>query len=173
MEQRNINHHSMIKKHLVSGLCFVVLFSCNNQQNPAQQPNNMDNDSVAARVITGSLSGEYCYAYTHNKDSVLLHVEIGDSVVSGSLSYNLYEKDKNNGTIKGIIKGDTILADYVFMSEGMQSVREVAFLVTDSTAKEGYSEMTDRNNKTIFIKPEKITFDSSFILSKKDCLPKN
>ena len=150
----------------------AVLCACNNQQNPAKQPNKMENDSIAARVLTGSLLGEYCYGYTNKKDSVFLNAKITDSAVTGNLYYNFYEKDKNNGTINGKMKGDTLMADYTFMAEGMQSVREVAFILTDSTAKEGYGEMIEKNNKMIFANPVKITFDKSFILSKKECSEK-
>jgi hypothetical protein len=162
----------MKKVTLFTIIIIAFLFSCNNQQNPAKQPNKMENDSVAARVLTGSLLGEFCYGYTNKKDSVFLTATIGDSSVTGNLSYNFYEKDKNNGTINGKMKGDTLMADYTFMAEGMQSVRQVAFLLTDSTAKEGYGEMTEKNNKMIFTSPAKIAFDKSFVLSKKECLEK-
>ncbi len=161
-----------MKKEMFSLLIVVLLFSCNNQKNPAQQPNQMENDSIAARVLTGSLLGEYSYGYTNKKDSVLLHANIGDSALTGNLYYNLYEKDKNSGTITGKMKGDTLTADYTFMSEGNQSVREVAFLLTDSTAKEGYGEMMEKNNKMVFINLAKIKFDNSFVLSKKECSEK-
>lgn len=159
----------MKKRIFTSVISIAFLFSCNNEKNPAKQPNQMENDSIAARVLTGSLLGEFCYSYTNKKDSVLLHANIGDSAVSGNLYYNFYEKDKNNGTITGKMKGDTLLANYTFMSEGKQSVREVAFLLTDSTAKEGYGEMMQQNDKMIFKHPAKISFDKSFILSKEDC----
>jgi hypothetical protein len=162
----------MKKACLFSVLIIAFLVSCNNQQNPAQQPNNMDNDSVAARVTTGSLLGKYCYGYTNKKDSVFLQADVSDSTVTGNLSYNFYEKDKSNGTITGKMRGDTLLADYTFMAEGMQSVRQVAFMLTDSTAKEGYGEMTELNNKMIFSNPAAITFDKSFMLSKKECSEK-
>ena len=70
------------------------------------------------------------------------------------------------------MKADTLIADYTFMSEGTQSVREVAFLLTDSTAKEGYGDMTEKNNKMVFIKLAKIKFDRSFVLSKQACTSK-
>ena len=73
-----------MKKEILSLLVVAFLFSCNNEQNPAKQPNQMDNDSVAARVLTGSLLGEYCYGYTNKKDSVLFHANIGDSAVTGN-----------------------------------------------------------------------------------------
>jgi len=144
-------------------------FPATTNKNPAKQPNQMENDSIAARVLTGSLLGEFCYSYTNKKDSVLLHANVGDSAVTGNLYYNFYEKDKNNGTITGKMKGDTLLADYTFMSEGKQSVREVAFLLTDSTAKEGYGEMIEKNNKMIFANPKNVSFNNSFILIKGNC----
>jgi hypothetical protein len=158
-----------MNKGIFSLLVLAFLFSCKNEQNPAKQPNQMENDSIAARVLTGSLLGEFCYSYTNKKDSVLLHANISDSAVSGNLYYNFYEKDKNNGTITGKMKGDTLLANYTFTSEGKQSVREVAFLLTDSTAKEGYGEMLQQNDKMIFKNSHNISFTNSFLLYKQKC----
>ncbi len=129
----------------------------------------MENDSIAARVLTGSLLGEFCYGYANKKDSVFLHANIGDSSVTGNLYYNFYEKDKNSGSITGKMEGDTLIANYTFMSEGKSSVREVAFLLTDSTAKEGYGEMQQQNDKMIFINAHHISFNNPVILHKQKC----
>jgi len=51
-----------MKKGIFSLLIFALLFSCNNEQNPAKQLNQMENDGIAARVLTGSLLGEFCYS---------------------------------------------------------------------------------------------------------------
>lgn len=160
-------------KEIISAACVAVFLSCNNQKTSSDEPEKIATDSLASKITTGALSGKYCYSYTTKKDSVLLNVDIVDSIVIGNLRYSLYEKDKNNGLIEGKMKGDTLIANYTFMSEGMQSKREVAFLLDDSTAKEGYGEMNEKNNKLIFLKPGNIRFDKSFILMKKECTTKN
>jgi hypothetical protein len=59
------------------------------------------------------------------------------------LTYNIFEKDGNMGSLRGRVIGDTILAAYTFQSEGVTSVREVAFLKKDSILVEGFAPMDE------------------------------
>ena len=69
-----------------------------------------------------------CYAFTKNGDSILMQLNLNGQHANGTLDYNLKEKDRNKGTFNGTMKDDTLIADYTFSSEGMQSVRQVAFV---------------------------------------------
>ena len=146
--------------------CIAILFSCNN--NNTQTNSNQAQDTNQTKPVSG-LTGEYCYSYIKDKDSVMLRIVVADSNVTGKLSYSFYEKDNNDGVINGKLKSDTLLADYTFMSEGKQSVRQVAFLLTDSSAKEGYGEQQEQNGKMIFVRPHRLSFNNSFILFKASC----
>lgn len=141
-----------------------ILFSCN-----SSDISNTSEDSTIANTSVNDLSGSYCYSYIKNKDSITLQISIAGTNVTGKLNYNLFEKDANSGTINGTLKNEMLIADYTFASEGTQSVREVAFLLTDSTAREGYGEMEEKNNRMVFINPAQISFDNSFVLLKEDC----
>ena len=143
----------------------AFLYSCNNQKTPSE---SVEDNSLAEPTST-ALSGEHCYSYIKDKDSITLNIIIADSSVVGKLRYNLYEKDTNDGAINGSLKNDTLLADYKFMSEGKQSVRQIAFLLTDSTAKEGYGEMQEQDSKMIFANPHALSFNNAFTLLKKQC----
>jgi len=147
--------------------CIAILFSCNNKNN-TQTISILPQDSNQAKPVV-SLTGEYCYSYIKDKDSVMLRIVVADSNVTGKLSYNFNEKDNNDGVINGKLKSDTLLADYIFMSEGKKSVRQVAFLLTDSSAKEGYGEQQEQNGKMIFVRPHRLSFNNSFILLKASC----
>ena len=84
----------------------------------------------------------------------------GDSV-SGSLSYNWYEKDDNSGTFKGAVKNDTVIvANYTFQSEGTTSVRQVAFKIKDSILQQGYGELIMKNDTLFFRDVNLIIFDT-------------
>jgi hypothetical protein len=89
--------------------------------------------------------------------------------VNGKLSYNLYGKDKNEGTLIGNMKGDTLIADYTFLSEGISSIREVAFLQKDGTFIEGYGPTTEANGKVSFTDKKTLKFDAKNTLLKVDC----
>jgi hypothetical protein len=113
----------------------VLSASCRNE-NHTQQVTNTD--------TTADASSASCYSYTSGKDTVALHLTMHGNAISGDLIYNFYEKDRNTGTISGSMHGDTLIADYTFMSEGMESVRKVAFLKTGANLLEGHS-MADQS----------------------------
>lgn len=82
-----------------------------------------------------------CYTYVKNKNYVMMKITIINNIVTGDLVYEYYEKDKNSGKISGVMKGDTLFADYTFMSEGLSSVREVAFIKKRGDWIEGYGDV--------------------------------
>jgi hypothetical protein len=112
-----------------------------------------------------------CYAGTNGKDSFFLKMEVFPNVVTGKLNYNFFEKDRNTGDIDGVLKGDTLVADYTFKSEGTTSTRQVAFLIKGDTVVEGYGPMDEKENKMIFTDKSKINF-SGTPLKKIPCVDK-
>ena len=126
------------------------------------------NPPGAAENATDSTTA-YCYSSTRNRDTVLLHINISGEKVQGELEYNLYEKDRNKGTLEGVLKGDTLIADYKFLSEGVESVREVAFLKKGNDLIEGFGEAEEKKGKIMFKDIRALNFDNSFILQKVDC----
>jgi hypothetical protein len=110
-----------------------------------------------------------CYAYRTETDTVRLTLQPTQPTVTGQLAYRYFEKDRNQGTIRGAMHGDTLLADYTFQSEGRQSVREVAFLRRDIGFVEGYGPVTEVQGKTIFKLPRTLHFDAKYTLLPVPC----
>lgn len=110
-----------------------------------------------------------CYEYIKNKDTIKAQIVINDTIVSGDLNYKLFQKDKNTGKIAGTLSGDTIFADYTFMSEGIESVRQVAFLRKNKTLVEGYGESKEIKGKSVFQDTKKLNFTSSLVLTEVTC----
>lgn len=130
---------------------FVILslfiFSCNNETEKA----SAETDTLAVPPLSTEAPTHFCYEYIANQDTVQLELVVGpDDMISGDLLYQLSGKDRNKGTLKGIMHMDTILADYTFMSEGKQSVREITFLRKDSSLTEGYAAMEEADGKLQF-----------------------
>lgn len=154
----------------LSALLILVLTlneSCNeNPKEVAPIVNTSDSTTVENKVSAPVTS---CYAGYSKKDTFKMKVELLDKVVTGTLAYQFYEKDNNKGTLSGIRKGDTLVADYKFMSEGMQSVRQVVFLLKNSTAIEGYGDMEEKNGKMVFKNMASVVFGKGVILKKEDC----
>lgn len=115
-------------------------------------------------------AGDQCYTSRLNGNIVALSFNVNShQEVNGTLSYNITGKDKNEGTIVGNMKGDTLIADYTFSSEGVSSVREVVFLQKDGAFIEGYGDVTDSNDKVTFLDKKKLKFDAKNTLIKSDC----
>lgn len=110
-----------------------------------------------------------CYIYTKNRDTVKLKLNTENEELTGDLSYNLFEKDSNKGTISGEIKGDTILAEYTFDSEGMRSTREVVFLKRDGKLYEGFGDLEEKSGKTVFKNRAQLKFGNAIVLSLTEC----
>ncbi len=156
-----------MKKIFFLGIVTVIVLSCNSGPGETpSEPGTMDSAKPADNKMPATAA---CFAGITGKDTVKLEININDSIVKGNLSYKRYEKDSNTGTIEGTLKGDTLLADYTFMSEGQQSVREIIFLIKDSIAMEGYGNMEEKNGKMIFKNPSQIPFEKGSALHKVAC----
>jgi hypothetical protein len=159
-----------MKKGLVMILTLGTLFSCNRK--PDSTTTASDTNSTPGTTSENSpLTG--CFRFAERKDSAFLHIESADSVVNGTLRFQLFEKDKNEGVFTGKMHGDTLFATYTFMSEGVQSVREVAFLKqTPSGWIEGFGETTERANAMIFRDKSRVDFSKGLNFAKVSC-PEN
>lgn len=110
-----------------------------------------------------------CFTYQMQKDTAWLHLNTDGNSVTGELSYALFEKDKNSGRVAGEMRGDTLVADYTFMSEGVESVREVVFLKKDGGWTEGFGEVTDAAGKMAFKDRSKLDFAKGMHFRPTDC----
>lgn len=114
-------------------------------------------------------AGPQCYAYRSAKDTVRLTLSTMQPTVTGQLSYRYFEKDRNEGTIRGAMHGDTLRAEYTFQSEGVASVREVAFLRRGAGFVEGYGDVIERGGAMVFKQPQTLKFDSTTTLAPVPC----
>jgi hypothetical protein len=114
-------------------------------------------------------AGPQCYAYTTAKDTVRLTLIATQPTVTGQLSYRYFEKDRNEGTIRGNMHGDTLRAEYTFQSEGVASVREVAFVRRGTGFVEGYGDVVERGGAMVFKQPQALKFDSTTTLVPVPC----
>lgn len=131
----------------------AVLSSCNTD--PAKQQTGDTNEVLAVDTTFTAAKPKTslgdCYVYTRNKDTASLKLSIQGEELTGQLNYNLFEKDSNTGKIAGELKGDTLIAEYTFDSEGLRSVREVIFVKKeDGNLYEGTGEVMEKGGKTVF-----------------------
>lgn len=137
-----------------------MLSACNSS--PTQ------NSGINTRKSAEDSTYSICFSSFAKSDTVLLNaLQFGDSI-QGSLGYKLYEKDQNNGSIVGKMEGDTLRALYTFMSEGVQSTREIAFLKKDSLLIEGTGNLKEEKGRVLFEDINKVKFDG-IVLVKSPC----
>ena len=145
-------------KKVVLFVCLITILSACNNTTPTAQENTPDPN---AKNTT-------CYYSVQGKDSAYLKLVSMGTSVAGILNYIPYEKDKNTGTISGELHGDTIIADYKFMSEGMESVRQVVLLKRGHTLVEGFGDVEDKNGKMVYKDISKLSF-SGMVLTEGEC----
>ena len=108
-----------------------------------------------------------CYEYKTKDNEIKLQLQLNGEKASGSLRYNFKEKDNNKGTFEGTFKNNILIANYTFQSEGVESVRQVAFQLKDGKLIEGFGEPTADGTK--FKDVSKLTFNSTLPLSEINC----
>lgn len=154
----------MKSKFLILGMIFSLV-ACNKKAEDTQVVTEKEMEQPEITV-----SGKQCYLWTQGKDSVSMTlVTANGGNVTGDLRYNFFEKDDNSGTVSGLFKGDTLFVEYAFESEGMKSVREVAFLKRDKTFLEGFGEVEQKDNKEVFKDKKTLKFGGSLILQEVPC----
>ncbi|MEH6407471.1 MAG: hypothetical protein V7767_09335 [Leeuwenhoekiella sp.] len=138
-----------MKKFHFYTMFFFVIFSCQTKR--------------------GTSLTKGCYVYNVDDNLIKFEVEKTGETVSGNLDYAFAEKDKNHGTFTGHFKGDTLIGDYTFQSEGMISSREVAFLVKNNQLFEGYGQIITNGSEVKFKDSGALKFNSTMPLKQKDC----
>ena len=148
-----------MKNTSIIALSLIVFASCNTEKK----------QESTTKTEVKTTQTETCYKHTKDSSTIRLNVIINDNMITGNLTYDYYQKDKSKGTIKGQLKSDTLFADYTFMSEGVESVREVVFIKTANGWIEGYGEIDDKDGKVVFKNRNKITFDNNVVLKETAC----
>ncbi|WP_133240814.1 hypothetical protein [Marixanthomonas spongiae] len=152
---------------LATAMCLFTI-GCNTSNKEKPSPKAKTTSQLNKKKPKGLQKG--CYVYNDNRSTISLHVIEKEDTITGTLLIALAEKDKNTGTFSGHIKDSVLLADYFFESEGVESVREVAFKIKNDTLVQGYGPMELKDSIQVFKNPSSLTFDAEFPLVKKACV---
>ncbi|MGY3055185.1 hypothetical protein ACVWYG_003398 [Pedobacter sp. UYEF25] len=148
----------------------VILFSivsCTN--NPKSEQESSTNQEVVTSKNSDQANLQLgCYQYAEKGDLINMEItELGEKVTA-NLNIAYAEKDANKGKFVGRLTGDKLIGNYTFNSEGVESVRQVAFLVNNNQLFEGYGEMGADGTKFKDIRT--IKYPTNMPLKKVDCL---
>lgn len=121
-----------------------IIASCQQQ---GQQQNSTVADSIQTVVPVKETN---CYTKIVGRDTIQLTLTYQDSVATGTLLYNFFEKDKNRGEIKGLLNKGIIRGKYVFYSEGVESSRPIIFKIDGQQAYEALPDSIDNQGLPVF-----------------------
>jgi len=163
---------------MIPRILFVVVFasmiSCTNESSAKKSEDVKSKAAESAAAVTEAVpavntTGKMCYGNFDNNDTIIISFDRINNIIKGELLYQFDQKDRNKGEIKGVMKGDTIIADYTFISEGIHSVRQVVFLKHGDEIVEGFGSVSDDHGRVVFQDLSKLTFDKSVTLKSINC----
>lgn len=152
-----------MKKLIVVSFVVLTMLNCKNKEQKSEN-SNASPQEVAEQTTTLDMG---CYIFDDGKNAVSLEITKNGKEIKGNLTYALAEKDKNSGSFTGELKGGILIANYTFLSEGTESIRQVAFKVDGDKLIEGYGDLN--NDGTTFKDQKNINFTSKIHLTKTDC----
>lgn len=157
-------------KNIVLAGFILLLTSCNNQGKTSSEIISESSTTTTDKKANIDSLSSGCYLQVAGRDTSFLQIESKDSLVNGSLSYNFFQKDRNDGTLQAELSGNIIAGWYLFKSEGVMSVREVVWKINGTQLWPGIGEMAEKNDTMKFINPDKISFDSTHAFKKVECV---
>lgn len=129
-----------------------------------------ENIEISTSPIAETASIEGCYVARLSKDVYILNIQSeNEGQIAGTLAYNNFEKDSSRGIINGTFSNNLLIAEYAFSSEGMDSIRQVAFKKTGDNFVQGFGPVTVEGSRESFVDLTQVTFTNSPIFEKSDC----
>ena len=128
---------------LLLSMIVAATTACNNKDQ-AQETVTPSTDTPVddSHISITPIPLDGCYRMVINRDTARMRLNVVDSLVTGELKYHWFEKDRNEGSVKGVIRDSLLILDYTFRSEGTLSVRQVVFKLAGTSLVEGQGYMT-------------------------------
>jgi len=158
----------MKKTNLYYFFAALLLFGCNNSSK-----NSAQTDSLF-RADADTILRNQCYIGIDGKDTAYLNINMhSKGTVTGDLKINFSFNPDNDGTIEGKFIGDTLFADYTFITEinkDKQNKNPLAFLKTGDQLTLGFGVIETTLGKSYFVKDKPINFERGrFKFAPIDC----
>ena len=125
--------------------------------------NTNTKDNTKFDFLTG------CYQNVLNGDTAFLKLNVHEFKVDGTLNYKRAQKDSNEGTFTGVIRGEIIVINYNFQSEGKNSMREIAFKIKGDQLIEGFGDILMKGDSSVFENVASLNFQDAQTFDKIAC----
>ncbi|MER3375632.1 MAG: hypothetical protein RIM83_13420 [Allomuricauda sp.] len=157
-----------MKKIALVFFLIILAVNCKTKEEKNSSEPEISTEMTEEKMETSSPILETgCYIYEANGNKIRFEITAVSETVLGNLDYALKEKDANTGTFAGVLKDSILIGSYTFVSEGMESTREIVFLLKDDQLIEGYGELDETG--AAFKDKNALSFSSSMPLSKTNC----
>ncbi len=156
-------------------IAFCVLFAvaCGDSATSIKvtdiDPKDVIEEMSDAGKEAGSSKLEGCYTRITGRDTLTMQLNIKDTVATGKLHYDNFEKDGSTGSFHGELRGDILIINYAFEAEGMHSVREIVYKVDGTNLKEGLGEIEVKGDAVKFKNKDDLDFNTLDPLVKTNC----
>lgn len=152
----------------MSFLALSVVFSCNQSGDKRTE----SKDSLSAS--TNAIARKACFIAIDAQDTAQLTLIKSDqNKVTGRLVINYLDKGKNDGTLSGEYRGDTLFVDYTFKIGEVNKTQyknPLAFLKKDGQLILGVGQIETTLGRSYFVKGKPINFEKGrFIFNPTDC----
>lgn len=104
--------------------------------------------AVAAQTVN------VCYRQITGRDTTTARLVIDGSAVTGELAVLPAEKDRAEGSFKGTLTNDRVVADWQRSGEGVTQVHEVNFSIVGDSLLWREGERTEKGGKWVLVNPD-------------------
>lgn len=163
---KNTHLSAATKKVILLAFVAFSFFNCKNKKEKTQE--TIEEAPMEAEMVVTPTLEKGCYMYHEDGSRVNLEITDPDNPVKANLTYAYAEKDKNTGTFEGAFNDGKLIGTYTFQSEGVESKRQVAFMLKDNQLVEGYGELNE--DGTMFKDISLVNYSSTFPLTKMNCV---
>ncbi|MFS8083003.1 MAG: hypothetical protein ACMG51_06095 [Ginsengibacter sp.] len=154
-------------------LSAVIIASCNTQPTTAKDNTQVPpSDTIKSTTTAGNKKFDFltgCYQNVLNGDTAFLKIKVHEFIVDGTLNYKRAQKDSNEGTFTGVIRGEMIVIHYNFYSEGKTSMREIAFKIKGDQLVEGFGDILMKGDSAVFENVASLNFQDAQTFNKIAC----
>ena len=163
-----------MKKLLVLVGCVYLLASCQTasmkDKNVEKADAKAQKDSLAKAAAQQGKDFSGCYQMIIEKDTANMNLMVVNDSITGTLKYNRFEKDGNEGTVRMYWNSPYLIGWYNFQSEGKLSVREIKLLVNGETLAEAYGEVAAFTDSFGYKYPNNLNYETNHPFKKVPCV---
>jgi hypothetical protein len=141
----------------LSFLALPLLFSC------GQSGNKNEASKDGLNASTDTIGSKQCFMAVDQQDTAALTLNsFKDGKITGDLVFDYLDKGKNDGTVSGAYRGDTLFVDYTFKIGTVNKTiykNPLAFLKKDGNLILGVGQIETSLGRSYFVKGKPISFD--------------